>query len=151
MKSDVRRWMPWVTVLIDALLITLAFVVAYWVRYDLQWFRSVDPANNVPFVAYLPMVIPLTAILLLTMRREGAYDVRRQRSITDEIYAVLNATTTAIMLVVVFVFFYRRLFYSRMIFIYGGILVAALLVVARIARRSSWRVSARPGRESIAS
>ena len=47
MKSDVRQWMPWVSIIVDALLINVAFLIAYWVRYDLQWLRSVDPANNV--------------------------------------------------------------------------------------------------------
>ena len=65
MKSDVRQWMPWVSVVVDALLINVAFLIAYWVRYDLQLFRSVDPANNVPYTAYLPMVFLLTLILLL--------------------------------------------------------------------------------------
>ncbi len=135
MKSDVRQWMPWVSVAVDALLINVAFVIAYWVRYDLQWLRSVDPANNVPYTAYLPMVFLLTLILLLAMRREGAYDLRRTRPFFDEVYGILNATTTAILLLVVFVFFYRRLFYSRLIFIYGGILILILLTTARLVRR----------------
>ena len=67
MKSDVRHWMPWATVLCDALLISVAFLVAYWLRYDLQWFRSVDPANNVPYSAYLPMVIPLTVTAVISV------------------------------------------------------------------------------------
>ena len=41
--------MPWVTLVTDVLLINVAFLVAYWLRYDLQWLRSVDPANNVPY------------------------------------------------------------------------------------------------------
>ena len=65
MKSDVRQWMPWVSIVVDALLINVAFLIAYWVRYDLQWLRSVDPANNVPYTAYLPMVFLLTLILLV--------------------------------------------------------------------------------------
>ena len=85
-------------VAVDALLINIAFLIAYWVRYDLQWLRSVDPANNVPYTAYLPMVFLLTLILLLA-RREGAY-LRRTRPFFDEFYGILNATTTAIMLVV---------------------------------------------------
>ncbi len=135
MKRDVRQWMPWVSIAIDALLINVAFLIAYWVRYDLQWLRSVDPANNVPYTAYLPMVFLLTLILLLAMRREGAYDLRRTRPFFDEFYGILNATTTAILLLVVFVFFYRRLFYSRLIFIYGGILILIMLTTARLVRR----------------
>jgi exopolysaccharide biosynthesis polyprenyl glycosylphosphotransferase len=135
MKRDVRQWIPWVTAIVDALLIYVAFLIAYWVRYDLQWLRSVDPANNVPFSAYLPMVSLLALILLLALRREGAYDLRRARPYFDEIYGILNATTTAILLLVVFVFFYRRMFYSRLIFIYGGILILILLTTARLVRR----------------
>ena len=50
MKWDPRRWMPWATLITDVLLINVAFLIAYWLRYDLQLFRSVDPANNVPYV-----------------------------------------------------------------------------------------------------
>lgn len=135
MKQDMRRWMPWLTLVIDIILINIAFLVAYWLRYTLQLFRSVDPANNVPYSVYLPMVALLTAVLLLASRREGAYDVRRGRPLFDDIYGVINATTTAIMLLIVFVFFYRRLFYSRIIFIYAGLLIILLLSIARIIRQ----------------
>lgn len=136
MKSDLRRWMPWVTVLSDILLINLALRVAYWLRYDLQLFRSVDPANNVPYSAYLPLVTLLTIVFLLTIHREGAYDLRRSQPFFDEFYGILNATTTTIMLLIVFVFFYRRLFYSRIIFVYAGIMILILLTLARMLRRS---------------
>jgi exopolysaccharide biosynthesis polyprenyl glycosylphosphotransferase len=134
-KSDVRRWLPWVTVVLDAGLIHAAFLIAYWLRYDLQLFRSVDPANNVPFTAYLPLVILQTLVLLFALRREGGYDLRRTRPLFDELYGVLNATTTAIMLMIVFVFFYRSLFYSRIIFVYAGILILVLLSSLRLVRR----------------
>jgi exopolysaccharide biosynthesis polyprenyl glycosylphosphotransferase len=132
--GDVRNWMPWVTVITDILLINLAFLVAYWLRYELQLFRTVDPANDVPYSVYLPMVAVMTVILVLTNKREGAYDVRRGRPFFDDLYSLLNATTTAIMLMVVLVFFYRRLFYSRIIFIYAGILILVLLGFARLIR-----------------
>jgi exopolysaccharide biosynthesis polyprenyl glycosylphosphotransferase len=133
-KRDVRQWMPWVTLVTDALLINVAFIIAYWLRYDLQLFRAVDPANNVPYRVYLPLVAILTILVLLASRREGAYNLRRGRPLFDDLYGVVNATTTAIMLMVVLVFFYRRLFYSRMIFIYAGILIIILLGLARVAR-----------------
>ena len=36
-----------ILVLSDIVLINLAFILAYWVRYDLQLFRAVDPAWQV--------------------------------------------------------------------------------------------------------
>ncbi len=114
--------------------INIAFLVAYWLRYELQLFRSVDPANNVPYAVYLPLVALLTIGIVLANRREGAYDVRRGHTFLNEIYVIVNATTTAIMLLIVFVFFYRRLFYSRIIFVYALILIVVLLALARIVR-----------------
>ncbi len=134
MKRDVRNWMPWVTLVTDVILINVAFMIAYWLRYNLQLFRSVDPANNVPYAVYLPMVGLLTLVLVLASRREGAYDVRRGHSLYDDLYGLVNATATAIMLLVVLVFFYRRLFYSRIIFIYAGIAIILLLGMARLVR-----------------
>jgi len=134
-KRDIRTWMPWLTLISDALLINVAFRIAYWLRYDLQLFRAVDPANNVPYNVYLPLVAVLTVILLLANRREGAYNLRQGRSLSGELYGVIDGTTTAIMLMVVLVFFYRRLFYSRIIFIYAGILIVLLLGMARLVRR----------------
>ena len=135
MKRDVRTWMPWVTVITDAVLINIALGIAYWLRYDLQWFRSVDPANNVPYSVYLPMAALMTVMVLLSSWREGAYNLRPTRSLFGEWYAVINATTTGIALLVVLVFFYRRLFYSRIIFIYAGILIIILLGLSRLVRR----------------
>ena len=132
--GDIRVWMPWVTLVADILLINVAFLIAYWLRYELQLFRSVDPANNVPYSVYLPMVAVMTVLLLVTNRREGAYEVRKGRSYFDDLYGLLNATTTAILIMVVVVFFYRRLFYSRIIFIYAGFLIMILLGLARLVR-----------------
>jgi exopolysaccharide biosynthesis polyprenyl glycosylphosphotransferase len=134
MKRDVRAWMPWVTLVADVLLINLALPIAYWLRYDLQLFRGVDPANNVPYSVYLPMAALLTVVLILSNRHEGAYDLSRSHSLSRDLYGVINATTTAIMLLIVLVFFYRRLFYSRVIFVYAGILIVAFLALARVAR-----------------
>jgi exopolysaccharide biosynthesis polyprenyl glycosylphosphotransferase len=136
MKRDVRAWLPWVTLISDVLLINLALPIAYWLRYDLQLFRGVDPANNVPYSVYLPMAALLTVVLILTNRHEGAYDFSRGRSLSRDLYGVLNATTTAIMLLVVLVFFYRRLFYSRIIFVYAGILIVLFLALARVVRNA---------------
>ncbi|HEX9117836.1 MAG TPA: undecaprenyl-phosphate glucose phosphotransferase [Anaerolineae bacterium] len=133
MKNDIRRWVPWVTLAVDAILINVAFRVAYWVRYDLQFFRSVDPANNVPYEVYLPLVALLTVVLLLVNRREGDYDAYRPRTFFDECYAIINATTTSIMLLIVLAFF-RRLFYSRMIFVYAGVLIIVFLILFRLIR-----------------
>ena len=134
MRQDIRPWVPWPTLLADALFINVAFRIAYWMRYDLQWFRAVDPANNVPYDVYLPLVALLTVVLLLLNRREGAYDAYRARTFFDECYVIVNSSTTSIMLLIVIASFIGRLFYSRMIFIYAGLLIILLLSLVRLLR-----------------
>ena len=83
-------------VLIDVLLINAAFVMAYWVRYELQLFRSVDPAFNVPYQVYLPFAAIFSFLLILVYRQHGVYRLRRKISWFDEFYAIINGTTTGI-------------------------------------------------------
>ena len=127
-----RRWLFLSLVLSDAILINLAFAVAYWMRYDLQFLRAVDEANYVPYTEYIPIGLMLTAILLITYQLNGVYKVPRGRSWVDEVYRIISGTTTGIVVMVVAFFFYRPYFYSRLIFIYAGILIVIFLSFTRL-------------------
>jgi exopolysaccharide biosynthesis polyprenyl glycosylphosphotransferase len=134
-----------VWMLIDIALINVAFIVAYWVRYDLQLFRAVDPAFDVPYRVYLPFVALFTALLILVYRQQGVYRLRRQISWVDEFYAILNGTATATIITIVIIFLYRGAFYSRLIFIYAGILAVVLLGLSRLVRVGVLRSMRRRG------
>jgi exopolysaccharide biosynthesis polyprenyl glycosylphosphotransferase len=116
----------------DIFLINLAFILAYWVRYDLQLFRSVDPAFEVPYRVYLPFVALFTLLLMLVYRQAGFYRIRRQISWFDEFYAIVNSTATGTIITIVLIFLYRPAFYSRVIFIYAAILSIILLGLSRL-------------------
>ncbi len=134
MSDRFKRLLSLGLVLADILLINIAFAISYWVRYDLQWFRAVDPAFQVPFRAYLPFAGVLTALLLIAYKLEGVYDHRRGASWFKECYSLINGTTTGIVVMVVVTFFYRPLVYSRLLFIYTGVLTIALLGLSRLAK-----------------
>jgi exopolysaccharide biosynthesis polyprenyl glycosylphosphotransferase len=106
--------------------------VAYWIRYDLQLFRAVDPAFNVPYQVYLPFVAIFTLLLVLIYRQHGVYRLRHQISWFDEFYVIVNGTTTGVVVIIVFIFIYRPTFYSRAIFIYAGLLAVAILGLSRL-------------------
>ena len=89
--------------LIDIILINLAFIAAYWVRYDLQLFRAVDPAFDVAYGVYLPFVALFTFLLILVYRQQGVYRLRRQISWIDEFYAILNGTATGTIITIVII------------------------------------------------
>lgn len=120
--------------LIDALLINLSFVLAYWVRYDLQLFRAVDPAFDVPYATYFPFIAIFTILLIMVYRQQGAYRLRRQLSWIDEFYAIINGTATGTIIMIVLIFLYRPAFYSRIIFLYTGLFTIFFLGVSRLIR-----------------
>jgi exopolysaccharide biosynthesis polyprenyl glycosylphosphotransferase len=126
-----QRVASFVWVLIDVILINLAFVLAYWVRYDLQLFRAVDPAFNTPYYVYLPFVALFTILLVVVYRQHGVYRLRRQVSWVDEMYAIVQGTATGTIITIVFIFLYRPAFYSRIIFIYAGVIAVVFLGISR--------------------
>lgn len=130
------RVVPWATVIADIVLIYLAFGLAYIVRYQLQWFRDVDPAYYTTFVAYIPMVTLQTVLIMVAFGLEGVYRLRRGATAVDEIYGVINGVTTGFVITVFIVFFWRPLVYSRLIFLYATALIVALLMLT-----ASWRAT----------
>jgi exopolysaccharide biosynthesis polyprenyl glycosylphosphotransferase len=131
-----RRLLSYAVAILDVLLINLAFAVAYWLRYDRQWFAAVDEAYFVSYRAFFPISIALTILLLGIYKLSGLYNRPRGSAWFDEIYLLVTGTATGIILMVfVIVFFFRPLLYSRLVFFYAGILITILLATSRLAKR----------------
>ncbi|HHX65891.1 MAG TPA: undecaprenyl-phosphate glucose phosphotransferase [Chloroflexi bacterium] len=116
---------------VDALLVFLSFTVAYWLRYDLQWFRQVEPAFFVPFRVYLPSVISMSVLLVGVYWLEGAYRNKRGRPFFDEFYIVFRGTLIGIATMIVVVFLATPSYYSRLIFGYTGVITLFTVGTAR--------------------
>lgn len=121
--------------LLDICLFVLAFVVAYYVRYRLQWLRTVEPEFLVPLRVYVPSIIGLTAILGVVFWVEGAYRSTRGRTLLDELFIVLRSIIVGIAIVIVIVFFATPGYYSRLIFGYTGIVALLLVSISRSVER----------------
>jgi exopolysaccharide biosynthesis polyprenyl glycosylphosphotransferase len=139
---------PWryLKPLVDGVLFVVAFLLAYWIRYGLQWFIAVEPIYLVPLGVYVPSIIMLTMTLLMVHWVEGAYRVERGRSLLDELYVVFRATLVSIATVIVIVFLTGPSYYSRLIFGYTGIASLVLLGVARGIERAVIRERHRRGK-----
>jgi len=131
-----RRYLSIVVAISDVILINLAFAIAYWLRYGLQWFASVDEANFVPYAAFIPISLTLTVLLWGIYKLNGVYNQSRGASWFDEVYRLVTGTATGIILMVfVIVFLFRPLLYSRLIFLYAGVLITVFLSASRLAMR----------------
>lgn len=120
----------WVT--IDIIFINLAFLLAYWLRYEVQLFRTVEPSFYVTYTVYWPVVLLFTTLLILVFRHQGLYRVRRSFSWLEEFYAILNGTATGTIITIVIVFLHSPSFYSRIIFIYASLFTVGLLSMSRL-------------------
>lgn len=116
----------------DALLILTAFLIAYYIRYQLQWFRAVDPVFQVDVWAYTPFAVALLIIVPIALRFSGVYPYRRGRSLVEETYLIATATTAGVMILIIASLFFRPLLYSRLIFFYTALLVTVFLGGARL-------------------
>jgi exopolysaccharide biosynthesis polyprenyl glycosylphosphotransferase len=132
-------------IVVDIILINIAFALAYWVRYELQLFRAVDPAFNVSYQVYLPFATLFTFLLVFVYRQHGVYRLRRQVSWVDEFYAIVNGTATGTIIAIVFIFLYQGAFYSRLIFIYTALFAIAFLGLSRLIKVSVLRHIRRQG------
>ena len=131
-----RRYLSIVVAISDVILINLAFAIAYWLRYGLQWFASVDEANFVPYAAFIPISLTLTVLLWGIYKLNGVYNQSRGASWFDEVYRLVTGTATGIILMVfVIVFLFRPLLYSRLIFLYAGVLITVFLSASRLVMR----------------
>jgi len=130
-----RRWVSLIMALTDVVLINLAFAAAYWVRYDLQWFRTVDPANYAPFRMYIPFALVLTVLLMIAYKLGGVYNQPRGAAWFDEVYALVGSTTTGIVIVTAITFWFRPLVYSRLMFLWAGGIIITLLSLSRLIKR----------------
>lgn len=146
MFGTYRRWSTLFLVLADVVLINVAFVLSYHMRYELQWIRAVAEAYYVPFEAYVPVSILLTGILLIVFKVEGLYDRRRGSSWLDDIYIISTSTLVGIAIMIFIFFLYRAHFYSRLIFLYAVLLIVILLSLSRLLER---QIAARLRRRGI--
>ncbi len=115
----------------DALLILIAFFTAYYVRYQLQWFRTVDPVNSQGLAAYSPFAVLLLVVLLMSFRFSGIYPYKPGRSVLEETYMIGSTTTSGVMILMAASLLYSSLSYSRLIFLYTALFVTILLGSSR--------------------
>ena len=135
MRGKPERPWPLLKLVLDAALINVAFLGAYWWRYELQWGGQVEPEYWQPYSVYIPMILTLTGILLFSYWLDGAYVIRRGRPWLDEAYSIFRGSLAGIATVIFFIFFFYGSFYSRLIFFYAGVWIVALLGLSRAIER----------------
>jgi exopolysaccharide biosynthesis polyprenyl glycosylphosphotransferase len=108
-------WVP----LLDIAMINLAMVLAYQLRYRLQWFQ--DIVYDHPLSAYLPFNALFTLFIPLSLFFDGAYSDWRGRTWFDHVYRIINAVAKTLLIVLALAFVWRPLVYSRLLLLEAGV------------------------------
>lgn len=116
---------------LDFLMIVLAGISAYYIRFA-EFTIDIRPAIfNLPFFSYLKIVLLIAILWLIIFALAGLYNIKSARKLIKEIYRVVLACSTGLMLIVVLIFVRRELFDSRFIVLVGWILAIFYISLAR--------------------
>ncbi|MCB8968787.1 MAG: sugar transferase [Ardenticatenaceae bacterium] len=128
-----RRTIRNLTVITDLVLINIAFVLAYIVRYRFQWLLETTFVD--PYESYLSQQLLLNILLLITFSQNKVWRRRRGEFWIDEISRVGFATATSIALMMAYTFWFRPLAFSRLMLIWALLFIVVFIGLARLARR----------------
>jgi len=119
----------------DAVLIGVAFLLSYTLRYEIEFLQPVDEANAAPFTPYIPYTLLFAGLMLLFNQNGRLYQERRGRSWWDEVFAVGNSATNTAVVVMAVSFLLQPLVFSRLLIVQAALLVIVLLGAWRLALR----------------
>lgn len=129
----IRRFIPVILGLQDALLIYVALCAAFWVRYSLHVGPKISGGSS--FLEYQDLGFLLLGIMLPTLFAKGAYHKRLSTEIIHEITAVFGAATIAVASIIVITFMLHRYEYSRGVIVYLWGFLIVFLVMGRVFNR----------------
>lgn len=116
---------------IDYLMIVLAGISAYYIRYA-GFTQGIRPVIfDLNFGDYLKVIFFVAFLWLIVFALAGLYNIKGARKYVKEIYRVVLACSTGLMLIVILIFLRRELFDSRFIVLAGWILSIIYISLAR--------------------
>ncbi len=121
--------------LVDVVLVFVAFIIAYYVRYELQLLRPVGDGYRAGFDPYIPYASVFAVVLYLHYQGSGLYKSIRGRSWLEEVYSLANGITNASVLVLGLYFLFQPLVFSRLLLFYVAIIALVILSTVRALRR----------------
>lgn len=119
-----------VKALADAVLISLAFILAYFIRFKILLFLT--PAALPIFEKYFRVMVFVTLIWLAIFKLIGLYENKRFTALVDEIAALFCGVTLSTLILFGFLFLYREFWFSRLVLVNAWWLAFLLLTAVRV-------------------
>jgi Undecaprenyl-phosphate glucose phosphotransferase len=145
MLKQKRQLFEYLFVVADLVVVSAAWVIAYWVRFKSGW---VPVDKGVPeFTQYLSMLLFIWLIWAFVFRRMGLYRPMRGVRRSRELWVLVNANALSILLLISVTYLFREKSsqFSRLVFVYFWALSTVLTVCERSALRFFLREVRRKG------
>jgi FlaA1/EpsC-like NDP-sugar epimerase len=113
---------------LDVLLINVAFVLGYFLRYEIQLFREI--VFNAPLIDYAGLALLFNATILLFFWTDNVYSAPHT-SWFDQMSRIVGALFKMPFVVWTAIFISGPTVYSRLMIVYAAVLCAALLGAVR--------------------
>jgi len=119
----------------DFILVVLAFYVAWYLRYEMQWYRIVDPASYTGSQFYLEVGMLAGVMMVVALYLEGVYRLPRGTSFLNEFYRLVTVTSIITIILMVGNYMFQPAYHSRLVYGIAGILILIFLTISRMANR----------------
>lgn len=117
---------------LDFLMIVLAGIAAYFLRFT-PWAKGLKPILfNLPFSEYLPLVLIVALAWVVIFALAGLYRLKVTRGLGEEISLVIISCTAGFAGIAIYIFMTRELFESRFIVLVGWVLATIFVSLGRL-------------------
>jgi exopolysaccharide biosynthesis polyprenyl glycosylphosphotransferase len=135
MSNKYSSELSWLMPALDVTLAFGAYVLAYFLRYELQIISPVNEFNRAQFAPYLPYAAVYIIWLYFSYHGGGLYKMVRGRSWTEEAYTIINGVTNATLVIMALSFIFQPLVFSRLMMVYVAVITIILLAGVRVIQR----------------
>lgn len=115
----------------DYLMVILAGIASYYVRFWEPILEIRPAVFNLPFWTFLNWILALAFIWLAAFALAGLYSMRGTSRAIDEIFKIILSCSTAVAALMFIFFFSRSLFDSRFIIIAVWLLTIVFVIIGR--------------------
>jgi exopolysaccharide biosynthesis polyprenyl glycosylphosphotransferase len=131
MLKKAAKFPPLLLLIIDGFAINIAFVLAYYIRFE--WFLGKSAAIIPQLGRFYYILIFVTFLWLALFKLLGLYDKRDITSTGDEASSIIGATIAGSLLLFALLFLYRGFWFSRALLLYAVFICSALMIFSRYA------------------
>ncbi len=120
MVKRLLKYQKPILALVDALLVIAAFYAAWWLRYERQWYHTVDPASYTDFSFYFWIAVIASIFTVLTFYLQKVYTLPRGTSFLTEFSKLFTSTAIVTIVLMVGNYMFQPLYHSRLVYGMAG-------------------------------